>query len=42
MHIVPRHGGIDIGFHARDVADMDELAKIGEKIAKQIAEDTAA
>jgi hypothetical protein len=27
MHIVPRTGGIDIGFHARDVADMDELPK---------------
>ena len=41
MHIVPRTGGIDIGFHARDVADMDELKAIGEKIAAQIAADLA-
>ena len=42
MHIVPRQGGIDIGFHARDVADMDELAAIGEKIAAQISADLSA
>jgi histidine triad (HIT) family protein len=42
MHIVPRQGGIDIGFHARDVADMDELAAIGEKIAAQISADLLA
>ena len=42
MHIVPRQGGIDIGFHARDVEDMDELAAIGEKIAAQISADLLA
>ena len=42
MHIVPRQGGIDIGFHARDVEDMDELAAIGEKIAAQISADLSA
>ena len=41
MHIVPREGGIDIGFHARDVANMDELAEIAEKIAAQISADLA-
>ena len=41
MHIVPREGGIDIGFHARDVANMDELAALCEKIAAQINADLA-
>jgi len=41
MHILPRTGGIDIGFHDRDVADMDELKAISDKISAQIAADLA-
>ena len=41
MHILPRTGGIDIGFHASDVADMDELKAISDKISAQIAADLA-
>jgi histidine triad (HIT) family protein len=36
IHILPRHNGIDLAFHARDVADMDELAEIADKIKAEL------
>lgn len=32
FHIIPREEGVDMKFHAREMADMDELAAIAEKI----------
>ena len=32
FHIIPRHDGVELGFHANDMADPEELEKIAEKI----------
>ncbi len=32
FHIIPREEGVDMKFHAREMADMDELAALAEKI----------
>lgn len=32
FHIIPRSDGIDLGIHARDMADMEELEIIADKI----------
>lgn len=32
MHILPRHDGLELKFHARDPEDMDVLAALAEKI----------
>ncbi len=32
MHILPRHAGLDMNLHAREMADMDELTRLAEKI----------
>jgi histidine triad (HIT) family protein len=36
MHILPRHEGLELKFHARDPEDMDVLAALAEKIRAQI------
>ena len=36
MHILPRQSGIDLAFHARDIANMDELALIADKIKAEL------
>ncbi len=32
FHVIPRNEGLDLKFHARDMADMGELQAIAEKI----------
>ena len=32
FHIIPREEGVDMKFHAREMADMDALAALAEKI----------
>lgn len=32
MHILPRHEGLELKFHAREPADMDVLSAVAEKI----------
>jgi histidine triad (HIT) family protein len=32
MHILPRHEGLELAFHAREPEDMDVLAALAEKI----------
>lgn len=36
MHILPRHKGLELKFHARDPEDMDVLSALAEKIRAQI------
>ena len=36
IHILPRHDGIDLTFHARDVADMEKLSAIADKIRAEL------
>ncbi|MBE8219706.1 MAG: HIT domain-containing protein [Alphaproteobacteria bacterium] len=36
MHILPRHDGLELAFHAQDMADMDELAKIATRIKSHL------
>ena len=36
MHILPRHQGLELKFHARDPEDMDVLAALAEKIRAEI------
>ena len=37
FHIIPRHNGVELGFHAKDMADPGELEKIAEKIRPLIS-----
>ena len=36
MHILPRHEGLDLKFHARDPEDMDVLAALAKKIRAEL------
>ncbi len=36
MHILPRHEGLELKFHARDPEDMDVLAALAEKIRAEL------
>lgn len=36
MHILPRHEGLELKFHARDPEDMDKLSALAEKIRTHI------
>jgi histidine triad (HIT) family protein len=37
FHIIPRHNGVELGLHAKDMADPGELEKIAEKIRPLIS-----
>lgn len=37
FHILPRHQGLELKFHARDVADMGELEAVAVKIRDALA-----
>lgn len=36
MHVIPRHAGIDMKFHARELVALDKLTPIAERIRAQI------
>jgi histidine triad (HIT) family protein len=37
FHVLPRHEGLELAFHARDVADTDELEAVAVKIRAALA-----
>ncbi|MDP6222716.1 MAG: HIT family protein [Candidatus Micropelagos thuwalensis] len=41
FHIIPRHDGVDLGFHAKEMVAPEALEKIAEKIRPLISETTA-
>ena len=41
FHIIPRHDGVDLGFHAKEMVAPEALEKIAEKIRPLITETTA-
>ena len=41
FHIIPRHDGVDLGFHAKEMVAPEALEKIAEKIRQLISETTA-
>ena len=36
MHILPRYNGIELAFHAKEMADMSELERIAAKIRAEL------
>ena len=40
FHIIPRHDGVDLGFHATEMVPPEALEKIAEKIRPLISETT--
>ena len=41
FHIIPRHDGVDLGFHAKEMVALEALEVIAEKIRPLISETTA-
>lgn len=41
FHIIPRHDGVDLGFHAKEMVALEALEIIAEKIRPHISETTA-
>ena len=41
FHIIPRHDGVDLGFHAKEMVALEALEMIAEKIRPLISETTA-
>ena len=41
FHIIPRHDGVDLGFHAKEMVAIEALEKIAEKIRPLISDTTA-
>ena len=41
FHIIPRHDGVDLGFHAKEMVAPEALEIIAEKIRPLISESTA-
>ena len=41
FHIIPRHDGVDLGFHAKEIVALEALEIIAEKIRPLISETTA-
>ena len=41
FHIIPRHDGVDLGFHAKEMVTLEALEIIAEKIRPLISETTA-
>ena len=41
FHIIPRHDGVDLGFHAKEIVAPEALEIIAEKIRPLISETTA-
>ena len=36
LHIIPRQDGLEMALHARDMADMDALSELAEKIRAEL------
>ena len=41
FHIIPRHDGVDLGFHAKEMVALEALEIIAEKIRPLMSEPTA-